>query len=87
MEIPCKLLSIGLCTTHRANLKQARGIYTPSSQVALNALISSHEHLVVFFFTKEDIRLQQVFIERVHACTQATLLANPLTSLDVHHIA
>lgn len=59
---------------------------SPSPHVILNAPVSRLEHLVVLLLTEEDVRLEQVLVERVHASSQAALLANPLACLDVHYV-
>lgn len=59
---------------------------SPSPHVVLNAPVSRLEHLVVLLLTEEDVRLEQVLVERVHASTQTALLANPLACLDVHYV-
>lgn len=59
----------------------------PSPQVVLDVPIGSVEHLQVFLFPKEDVRLQQVLIERIRPCSQPALLSNPVTSLDIHNIS
>lgn len=59
---------------------------SPSPHVILNASVSSLKHLVVLLLTEEDVRFEQVLVERVHASTQTTLLANPLARLDVNYI-
>lgn len=59
---------------------------SPSPHVILNALISSLEHPVVLFFTKKDVRFEQVLVERVHTSSQTALLANPLACLDINYI-
>ena len=60
---------------------------SPSSQVALDALVGSLEHPVVLLLPKQDVGLQEVLVERVHARAHATLLAHPLACLDVHNVA
>lgn len=59
---------------------------SPPPHVILNAPVSSLKHPVVLLLTEEDVRLEQVLVERVHASTQAALLANPLARLDVYYI-
>lgn len=52
----------------------------------VNALVGCTKHAVVLLLSKKDVGLEQVLVEGVHPCTQATLLAHPLACLDVHHI-
>lgn len=62
------------------------GLSSPSPQVALDALVGSMEHPVVLLLPKQDVGLQQVLVEGVHAGSHAALLAHPLACLDVHHV-
>lgn len=73
----------GVCVSHSLC---ARLPHSPSPHVILNALISSLKHPVVLFLTKKDVRLEQVLIERVHARSQAALLAHPLACLNINHV-
>lgn len=59
---------------------------SPSPHVVLNALVRILEHPMVLFFTKKDIWFEQILIEGVHTSSQTTLLANPLTCLDIYYI-
>lgn len=48
-----------------AGVLTAQGIHSPSSQVVLNVPVSIIEHLQVLPFSEEDVRLQQVLVERI----------------------
>ena len=60
---------------------------SPSSQVVLDALVGSLEHPVVLLLPKQDVGLQEILVEGVHARAHTTLLAHPLACLDVHNVA
>lgn len=55
--------------------------------MVLNTLICSIKHFQVFFFSKENVRFQEVLIERVQSGSQAALLPDPAASLNVHNVA